>query len=188
MISQTLTLKKNNITDFAKERNTILKKAKSDWVIFLDSDEVLSNALKKEIENLDPGDFNGFYIRRENYFLRQHIGTDKILRLGKANSGKWVRRVHETWKIKGKVGELNNPIIHNSAKSLHEMIAKINNYSTLHALANKEEGKRSNIFKIIFFPKLKFWESVLMGRGVTFSILQAFHSFLSWSKLYFSRS
>jgi len=188
MTIQILTLRKNNITDFAKERNNLLEKSKGDWILFLDSDETLSKDLKREIKNLNPNDYSGFYIERENYFIGKYIGTDKILRLGKKGTGKWSRRVHETWNIKGKVGELKNRIIHNSASSLHEMVDKINNYSTLHAEANYVEKKRPDIIKIIFFPKLKFFQSLLMGRGVTFSILQAFHSFLSWSKLYFLHS
>lgn len=177
-----ITLNQKNIEDFAKTRNTLLKKARTDWVLFLDSDEKLSDGLKKEIEDLDLENFKGFYVKRKNFFLGREAGTDKILRLGNKKAGKWYRQVHETWKIKGKTGELKNPIIHNTADSISEMITKINLYSSLHAVANKKEGKKTNTLKIIIYPKLKFIQSLLMGRGVAFSILQAFHSFLSWSK------
>lgn len=177
-----ITIKKKNIKDFAKERNGLLKKSKSEWVFFLDSDEKMTPALKREISALKDPDYGGFYVKRKNYFLGRYAGTDKIVRLGKKNSGKWVRKVHEIWKIKGKVGELKNPIIHNTAGSVSEMVNKINFYSTLHAQSNKEEGKESNLLKIIFYPKLKFIQSLLMGRDVISSTLQAFHSFLSWVK------
>jgi hypothetical protein len=114
--------------------------------------------------------------------LGKYIGEDKIIRLGRKNAGKWQRAVHEIWNIKGKVGTLKNPIIHNTAKDLHEYITKIDYYSTLHARENLESGKRSNIFKIVFFPIFKFIQSMTIGRGFVMSMLQSFHSFLSWSK------
>ena len=90
--------------------------------------------------------------------------------------------MHEVWRINGKIGELKNPIVHETAKSLKEYISKLNHYSTLHAEANINDGKRAGFFKVIFYPKFKFIESIIGGRGVVFSILQSFHSFLAWSK------
>lgn len=181
-----ITLKKDKITDFAKERNLLLAKSKASWVFFVDTDETVSKQLQKEIEETlndsKANDYNGFYIKRKNYFLGQYSGTDRILRLAKKTKGQWKRRVHETWQVEGKVGELKNPLIHNTAKSLYEFIGKIDNYSTLHAKENFENGKRSNIGKIIFYPIFKFIQSILMGRGFVMSMLQSFHSFLAWSK------
>lgn len=178
-----ITLKKKNISDFALERNSLLKKANAEWVFFLDSDEKMPKRLKDEIERkIASGGFNGFYVYRKNYFLGRYSGTDKILRLGKKNSGVWKRAVHETWDIKGKIGVLDYPIIHNTANTVSEMIFKMNNYSGIHARENIKEGKKANLFKIIFYPKFKFIQSLIGGRGLVMSILQAFHSFLSWSK------
>jgi glycosyltransferase involved in cell wall biosynthesis len=185
-----ITLNKPGITDFAKERNELLKKARREWVFFLDSDEVISPALRRELSQLNNNSIksiNAFYVKRKNYFLGTFVGADLLLRLARKDAGNWERRVHEVWKIKGKVGRLKNPIIHNTATSVDDMIAKINYYSTLHAQANLEEGKKSNIFKIIFYPKVKFVQSLLAGKGLVLSILMAFHSFLSWSKLWISQ-
>ncbi|MBI3443249.1 hypothetical protein HY008_01120, partial [Candidatus Woesebacteria bacterium] len=143
-----------------------------------------SPQLRTEITSIINNQFDGFYIPRKNYFCGEEVGTDKIIRLGKKNAGRWVRRVHETWEIKGVVGELTNPIIHNTAENLSEYIRKINFYSTLHARANQEEGKKSSIVKIIVYPKLKFWQMLLKSRHLVFSLMQALHSFLAWSKLW----
>jgi hypothetical protein len=181
---QILTLNQRNITDFAKVRNELLIKSKSEWILFLDTDEKLSEKLKKEIEDLDSKDFNGFYIKREIFFLGKHIGEDKVLRLAKKNSGKWQRAVHETWNIKGKVGWLNGHIIHNTATNLHDYLTKMNNYTSIHAVENQKEGKTSNLLKIIIYPKIKFIQNYFSGRGFAFSMLQSFHSFLGWVKLW----
>ncbi len=177
-----ITLNKKNIVDFAKERNELLKKAKSEWVLFLDSDEKLS----KPISDLSDK-YDGYILKRKNYFLGQYVGTDNIVRLGKKNAGRWKRIVHETWDInKVHLGSvLNSYIIHNTANNLKEYINKMNYYSDLHARANKEEDKSSNIFKIIFFPLGKFVVTLIKSKNVVFSIMQSLHSFLSWTKLYF---
>lgn len=181
---ETLTLSKPGITDFAFERNRLLKSSKSKWILFLDTDENIPENLKEELNNLDPKDFNGFYIKRKIIFLGKEIGKDKVLRLGKKGTGKWIRKVHETWSIKGKKGVLKNYIIHNTAYNLHSYIEKMNKYSNLHAIENKREDKRANIFKMIFYPKAKFIYNIFSGRGLVFSMLQSFHSFLGWSKLW----
>lgn len=180
----TIVLKGKQINDFAKERNLALKKAKTDWVLFVDSDERVSPNLAQEIKDLKPAGYSGFYLKRKNYFLDQFVGTDKILRLARKDAGCWQRRVHETWKVKGKIGSLKNPLIHQTALSVFEMINKINYYSTLHAQANSAEGKRSNLIKIVFYPRFKFLVNLLSGKTFVFSLLLSWHSFLAWSKLW----
>jgi len=179
---ETLTLYEKDITDFAEARNRLLVSASHDWVLFLDTDEEVTKELAREIKNLDPKDFNGFYIKRKIVFLGKCIGEDKVLRLGKKNAGKWERKVHETWKIKGKVGTLKNSLVHNTSGNLHSYIDKMNTYSGIHASENMREGKNSRIFKIVLFPKLKFIQNLFLGRGFVFSMLQSFHSFLGWAK------
>ena len=186
---EVLTLNKKNITDFAGERNLLLRNAKAGWVLFVDSDEVVSSRLQKEIDQaVGSGMYDGYYLKRKNFFLGRYVGTDRIIRLAKKNSGRWEREVHETWKVKGRVGTLNNPLIHNTADNLFDYIKKIDFYSTLHARANRKEGKTASVFKIIVYPKLKFFQTFFKSHHLVFSLLQAFHSYLSWSKLYFLRS
>lgn len=182
-----LTLNKSNITDFAHERNELLKKSKSEWNLFLDKDEKITQVNQLFSDSLNQYK-TAYYLFRKNYFLGQYVGTDKIIRLVKKGTGKWVRVVHEVWLPKKShlVGVMDdNFIIHNTANNLSDYLLKINNYSTLHAKANFDEGKRSNLFKIIVFPIGKFFLTFLTSRHVVFSIMQSLHSFLSWIKLYF---
>lgn len=181
---QIITLNRKNITNFAEARNELLKKTKSEWILFLDSDEKLSNELKNEISDLDPKGFCGFTVKRKIIFLGKEIGEDKVIRLVKRNSGRWVRAVHEIWQTRQEVRPLDAYIIHNTADNLHEYINKMNNYSTIHASENLKEEKRSSLCKIIFFPKFKFIQNMIQGRGFVFSMLQSFHSFLGWVKLW----
>lgn len=181
-----ITLSKKNIHNFALERNILLKKTKRGWIFFVDTDEVVSKELANEISNLDldNSDYNGYVVTRKNYFLGQYVGEDKIVRLGKVSSGKWKRMIHEIWNIKGKIGELKSPLIHNTATYLRDYITKIDFYSSLHAKANREEAKIPTLFKILFYPALKFFITLIKSKNVVFSVMQSFHSFLSWAKMY----
>lgn len=181
-----ITLNKPNVTDFALERNKLLNKAKSDWAFFIDADEIMSDSLKSEaLSKISNGKVGAYYAIRKNYFLGKYIGCDKIIRLVKKGSGKWERSVHEVYHLaSGRTGQLKNPLIHNTANNLNGYISKINFYSKLHAEANKKEGKVSSIFKIILYPIAKFFVTYFKSRHVVFSIMQSFHSFLSWGELW----
>lgn len=180
-----ITLKETAIADFAEARNKKLNSSNSEWIFFLDSDEKMDKKLKSEIlQKISSNEYNGYTVIRHNYFLGTPVGSDQILRLGKKGKGKWKRQVHEFWEINGGIGKLKNPIIHNNAESLKDYINKINSYSVLHAKANMDEGKKSGLFKIIFFPLFQFLISLIKKRGVVFSIMQSLHSFLAWSILY----
>lgn len=186
---QYITLRDKNISDFAEARNGALRNVKTEWVFFVDSDELVSAQLKDEVETaIANKNINGYFVYRKNYFLDKYIGTDKVLRLAKKNSGKWTRKVHETWEIKGKIGILNSPLIHKTTKNLSEYIDKINFYSKLHSQANMSEGKNSSVYKIFLFPLIQFIRSIFLGRGIVFSIMQSLHSFLSWSEIWLTKN
>lgn len=182
-----LTLNKKGITDFSKERNKLLNNEKGKWVMFIDADEKITKELEDEIEQIDFEDtqYKGFYIKRMIVFIGKIIGFDKVLRIGNSKFGKWKRAIHETWNITGKTKTLNSYVIHETAGSLSQYIEKINKYSSLHAIENKKEGKRSSVVKIVFYPLLKFlYEYIILRRGFVFSFMQSLHSFLSWTSLY----
>jgi glycosyltransferase involved in cell wall biosynthesis len=184
-----ITLNKPGITNFAKARNELLEKSKAEWLFFVDSDEKVTPELMKEVKDTISRDLDvdAYYVKRKIYFLGEYIGEDKVLRLAKRNLGKWTRAVHEVWYVGSHtVGVFKNYLIHNTAGNLHEYIERINKYSTIHAKENRREGKKSNLFKIIFYPTFKFIQNLLMGRGFVFSMLQSFHSFLAWSKEWIS--
>ncbi|MBU0569669.1 hypothetical protein KKB40_02710, partial [Patescibacteria group bacterium] len=118
----------------------------------------------------------------------------KLLRLAKKDSGGWVRKVHEVWEMEGRVGELINPLIHYPHKTLKKFVHSMNKHSSLHATANLEEGKRSNLIKILFWPPLKFINNFIFKlgfldgiHGFLVAMMMSFHSYLSWSKLWLTQ-
>lgn len=135
----TLYKKGEPITDFALERNLLLEKAKTEWVLFLDSDEKMSGELTNEIlKQVQDDKYQGYKIKRIDWFMGKWLkygetGDIWLLRFGKKSAGKWKRKVHEYWDIKN-VGKLKWTILHYPKWS----ITKINQYSEVDA---QEFGK-----------------------------------------------
>ena len=91
----TLTDPKNN---FAIKRNEGLKSINTDWVLFVDDDEIISDDLAKEIvRSIDKSKFSGYYLTRRDICFYQdlkhgEIKDQKILRLARSGSGKFMVR------------------------------------------------------------------------------------------------
>ena len=183
--------------DFAKQRNFGLKKAKGEWVLFIDADERVNKDLAKEIKKVvKEGDFDGFYVKRRDIFLgrelkRGETASVKLLRLGRGKKGKWIRKVHETWDMSGKIGVLKESLDHNSHPTLDGFVKELNWMSTLHAQENQREEKYSMITKTVSLPIAKFFNNFFIKLGIfdgthgfVFAVCMSFHSFLAWSKLW----
>jgi glycosyltransferase involved in cell wall biosynthesis len=187
-------------SDFAGQRNFALSKATGDWILYVDSDEVISNELKEEIVKVT-NDLNnqmaGYLLKRTDYFFGQKLKYGetshvKLLRLARKDSGRWNRSVHEEWNVTGNIGELETPIKHYPHPTITEFLDDINRYSTLNAEYFYSQGIRSNLFQIVLYPVAKlllnymFRLGFLDGTaGAVMAIMMCFHSFLTRSKLYF---
>jgi len=191
-------LKRSLNNDFASQKNYGLIKAKHTWVLSLDADEIITNELKNEIiEKLrNDGGVNGYYIRRSDVLWNKvmsytEFGKSSFVRLARKDKGKWRRSVHEYWDVSGKLGRLSNQILHYSHTDMSQFVKNVGYYSEIHALENKKEGKSSNLLKIIIFPVIKFFDNIIIKKGlidgdraVVGSLMMSFHSFLSWSTLW----
>ncbi len=185
--------------NFAAQRNYGLSKVKNKWVLFVDSDEIVSASLKTEIISLLQNkklDFDGYYLKREDVFLGKklkHGETGKLylLRLAKKEKGLWQRPVHEIWQIKGKIGVLKNPLIHYPHNRLEEFLQKINFYSTLNAYYLFSLKQGVCLFGLIGYPTAKFLFNFFYKKGFLdglpgfiHAVLMSLHSFLTRAKLY----
>lgn len=197
---------KNHLdNDFAAQRNFGLQKATGDWVLFIDADERVSLALRAEITNYQLPiakqqaplitNYQGFNLRRQDYFGGRWLkygetANIRLLRLGKRKAGKWQRKVHEFWDIKGDIGELKNPLLHYPHPNLDDFLNHLNFYSTLHAEAYYEQVVKPPPWRIIVNPLGKFVANWIFRlgfldgtSGFIIALMMSFHSFLAWSKL-----
>ncbi|MBI1872032.1 glycosyltransferase family 2 protein [Candidatus Collierbacteria bacterium] len=170
--------------DFAAQRNLGLKRAKNDWVLFVDDDEIVSKELAREINaTIVPSDFVGYKLRRLDQYYGQTLhhgetGNIKIIRLGKKNAGKFIRAVHETWQIQGRVGELKNPLLHVRQELVSSFINRIILYGPIDAKSLKEERKPFTYWRLFLNPLAKFVVNYKLKLGFLDGILGLFQAYL----------
>ncbi len=182
--------------DFAAQRNFGLTKAAGEWVVFVDSDEVVSVELAREIQEAIKIDCEGFYLKRLDWLFGTQLrhgetGRVKLLRLAKKNAGKWDRTVHEVWNISGMTGELSQPLCHFPHPDVAQFINDINHYSTLNARYLHSKNVPVFWWHIIAYPGAKFFIDYIwyLGfldgtAGVVVACMMSFHSFLTRAKLW----
>lgn len=185
--------------DFAGQRNFGLEKATGDWVLFVDADERVSSKLREEIIqkiNNSQNQFNGFFVKRRDFLFGkflEHGETSKVklLRLAKRGVGKFLRPVHETWQVKGKLSTLASPLLHFPHPTVTEFLEDINFYTDLNAQAFYREGVKVDFWQIIIYPLAKFkmnyffYLGFLDGTaGLMQAIFMSFHSFMTRGKLW----
>lgn len=140
--------------DFSEWRNLGAKSAKSDWLLYIDSDERVTEKLREEIKRtILEGVDVAYAIPRKNFLLghEMHWGgwwPDYVLRLIRKDALiEWRGKLHEQPKIKGKVGKLRNPLIHVTHRSLSEMVEKTNDWSEIEA----------QLLFVSHHPKMTWW-------------------------------
>lgn len=193
--------------DFSLWRNQGAKAAQEGWLLYLDSDERLTKALRLEIisaiNSSSPfraghqvSTINGYYIPRKNYFLGKFFKTtwpDYQLRLVKKSALKsWQGKVHELPLIQGEIGKLVNPIIHLSHQNLETMLTNTMNWSKIEAANRFNLGHPAmtiwRFFRIIFYG---FWDNFAVKKlwregieGVIEGIYQVFSLFITYFRLW----
>lgn len=137
---------------FGPQKNRALAHATGEWVLSLDADERVSTALRQEIQQAVRSDrFVGYEIpRRSSYCGRtlRHGGwwPDHVLRLFKRKQGTFSDKpVHEKVIVTGKCGRLREPLIHETFRSLEEVLDKMNRYSSAGAQLLHEKGQRGGL-------------------------------------------
>lgn len=112
---------------------------KSDWVMKIDPDEILSTHLKESIKlNISKNEFDGFYLNRRLWFMNKPLPVNqKILRVWRKGTCKFTDSlVNEHPVVKGLLGECKGEMRHYDSPSLEHWINKQNKYTSAEALAN----------------------------------------------------
>jgi glycosyltransferase involved in cell wall biosynthesis len=138
--------------NYARQRNFALDDLpiNSEWILFLDADEWLPDALKQEISDTLAArpEVNGFYLNRRliwmGRWIRRGYYPSLILRLFRRGTGRCEdREVNEHLIVEGATARLKADFIHEDRKGVSDWIAKHNRYATLEAqtlLARKRDA------------------------------------------------
>jgi glycosyltransferase involved in cell wall biosynthesis len=158
---------------FGVQKNRVLDQAQGEWILSIDADERVTPALRAEIQQViqHPGYVAYRIPRRSHYCGRwiQHSGwqPDYVTRLFRRDSAHFSSDlVHEQVQVlSGKIGTLQNPLLHYSFTSLEEVLDKINYYSSASAQMLKNERQPSSLKKAIFHGLWTFFRTYFLKRG-----------------------
>ena len=181
---------------FSAQKQFAVDRAANDWILSLDADERISDALKAEIENIrDAGSTaDGYRIPRLSYYMGRAIKhggwyPDLQLRLFDRRKGRWNGAIiHESVKMNdsARVERLRDDIIHYSVygPSDHSRMIETR-YAPLGAQKMFGDGRRTSLIKTGFstwfafvrayFLKLGFLDGI---PGFYIAFFSAYHAFL----------
>jgi glycosyltransferase involved in cell wall biosynthesis len=180
---------------FAAQKNSALRKCSSDWILSLDADEVISELLASEIQELlkiEPA-ADGYMIPRRNLFLGRWIRhggfyPDPKLRLFRRGSAEFESRaVHEKIQFTGNSGRLRGDLVHNAYPTLAVYLEHMDRYSTLGAggAPSQSRGIVAFISNVVLNPAATFFYNYLLRLGFLDGreglLLHLYHSvYISW--------
>ena len=165
-------LEEGKFFGFGETHNVASELAKNDWVLSIDSDEVLTPELKEEIGKLHLDPKRVYRLDRDNYYRGQKIkgcgwSPDAVYRLYHRKTTRFSEaKVHESLITEGlQVIKLKNPLVHYSYDSIFEFLAKMQNYSELFALERRGKVKSSPL-KALGRGWFAFFKSYILKKGI----------------------
>ncbi len=172
------------------------------WVLSLDADERISDALRDEVLTaIRSGTHDGWRIPRISEFCGKfirHSGwrPDHTLRLGRRElSGFTDHYLHAHMTVNGQIGELKSSIVHYSHSDIHEVLEKLDRYSSSHARDMMARGKSASVLRALlhgafaFFRTYFFRLGFLDGQhGLMLAVSSAEYTYYKYIKLMFLQS
>jgi len=155
---------------FGPLRNKAAELATHDWILSLDSDEVVSPLLLTEIQDLHKSDLIAYIFPRHNYYNGKRIrgcgwDPEHIARLYHRGTARYSdAQVHEAL-IAGQTFTLQFPLLHTPYRTTADFLSKMQHYSTL--FAEQYRGKRkSSFWKALLHALYAFIRSYFLKRGM----------------------
>lgn len=183
---------------FGAQKNYGVSKASHDWILCIDADEVLSDALIDEIQlelSEEEIKYAAFRIPLNLVFVNKVFKYGKesdatALRLFNKTMGYWDNAVvHETLEVKGRSKTLKHKIFHYSYQDYNQFINKINLYSSLGAkklLEGKSGKSKLLVLMAVPFNFFKYYileRNFLNGyKGLAWSAINTFYHFMKYLK------
>lgn len=163
---------------FAAQKNSAIAHCTGDWVLSLDADEEVGPELAIEIQSLlsDHPACDAYTVPRRNFFLGRALQyggfyPDRKLRLFRRGHARFSdRAVHETLACSGKVGRLQNDLLHHAYPTLASYIEHMDGYSTLGADILIQQGRTSRsplafVWNVATAPRLNFFYNYVVRLG-----------------------
>tara|TARA_B100001250_G_scaffold86265_1_gene71363 strand:- start:305 stop:1087 length:783 start_codon:yes stop_codon:yes gene_type:complete len=182
----------------AKQKNWSLDYCNYDWILQIDSDEILDDnsdkIIRDAIQNANQK-IKCFRFKRKNFVLGKWVKyggfyPDWQYRLFRKDYAKWNdREVHANLLVEGDIKTIELKIIHNGMPNISKQLGNLNRYSRYEADEMLKKGEKFMFSKwivgsiAIFFKKYFFQFGFLDGwRGFLLAIYTAFYFFISYAK------
>ncbi len=182
---------------YAGQKNIATELAQHDWVLSLDADESLSEALEAEIWQIKKSGpkFDGYTVPRLAQYLGRwilHSGwyPDRKIRLFDRTKAKWVGEyVHESVKVNGTVGHLQSNLLHFTCNSISEHLRTMDRYTTLAAQEIAAHQNTISLARLLLDPPWTFLQTYVLKlgfldgvEGLAIAYMAAFYNFAKYSK------
>jgi glycosyltransferase involved in cell wall biosynthesis len=184
---------------FGIQKQRALDLCTGEWVLSIDSDEVVSPELRASVERAirAPGAHVAFRMKLATCFGGVWFGSrgwraDRKLRLFRRDLGRFSTHiVHEGVEIDGSVGWLEGLLLHYSYRDIEHFASKMNHYSSSMATRKLQSGARVGAVGAVLRGIARFWRDWLFGgdflyggAGLTRSALSGYYTFLTYAKLW----
>jgi len=157
---------------FGKTKKLAVEKAKYDWILSIDADEVVSQVLKDKIlDILKKPKFTGYKINFISFYLDKKINhcgwkNGYKLRLFNRNHGNYNERIlHEFVELDSEPGIIEEPVFHYSYNTIAKHFEKMNAYSDLASMQKFERKKTSTIIAAVLKGCLQFIKMYIFQLG-----------------------
>lgn len=179
-------------------RTFAIQSASSDWVLVVDADELIPQALHDYLYDFvkNPGDIRGLYIPRKNYTMGVFLPSsypDYQLRFFIKEGTVWPPYVHTFPTVQGKVEYIDKKrkdvAFDHLDDSTQATIRRLNNYTDNEV--EKKRGRHVTLPYMIFSPMMRFIKLYFLKGGCFYGIAgfvqaqrSAIYKFTMLCKLY----
>jgi glycosyltransferase involved in cell wall biosynthesis len=182
---------------FAGQKNYAASEASYDWILSIDADEAVSEALEAEIWQIKKSgpQFDGYTMPRLARYLGRwilHSGwyPDRKVRLYDRRKARWIGDfVHESVRVEGQIGHLKGNLLHYTCDTLSEHLRTMDRYTTLAAEEMAALGRKVRWQDLVLDPPWTFLRTYIFKagfldgwEGLTIAYMSAFYNFLKYSK------
>lgn len=159
-------------------KNRAIAAATGDWILSLDADERVPEALAEDIrEALRLSEASGstgphaYRISRRTYWGKNWVKScgwwpSETIRLFRKGATQWPLEVHRVPVHAGPTGRLKTPLEHFSVKDWGDWLRKVRHFSGCEAVEMHRAGRRVSFFRdILLAPKITFLRKYLLQGG-----------------------
>ena len=182
---------------YAGQKNYASEHATHDWILSLDADEALSEALEGELWQIKKHgpEYDAYTMPRLAQYLGRwilHSGwyPGRKVRLFDRRKARWVGQyVHESVVVDGRVGHLRENLLHYTCDSLSEHLRTMDRYTTLAAEQIVDQKRPVGWGQLVADPLWTFFATFVLHRGfldgtegLAIAYMAAMYNFLKYTK------